>query len=289
MTRIDWEALQRKTFTILLLLVLGYLGLQAAAYFRDVLSIVVSSIILAYLLQLLVEPLSRWIPRFYAVLTVTIGFLVSIVLVVSFLIPLLVQQLRLLLISIPEKLDQLQTWLYHYQSKLAVHHFDVNLDRVYAWVFPRIERYTQHFGDNLPSFVMGSFFGFFSTAMVLVCAFYFLKDSREIKKGLLSLFPRRTQDQLDYLMVLLNSSLHHYFLGQVINASVVLVLSTLSFSLLRMDFGIIAGIVWGVLEVIPYFGTYIGIGLALVLASWQGGGLLVKILIAALIIQQLKD
>ncbi len=287
--KIDWEQLQRKALTLILLLVLAYFGWQAAIYFRDVLSIVVSGIIIAYLLQLLVDPLSRWINRLVAVVTVSLGFVVVISLFTSLLIPLVIKQLRMLFIGLPDKLDQLQGLLYHFQGKLFNHHVAISLDRIYSWIFPRIERWSTHLGDNLPGLVMGSFLGFFSTAMVLVCAFYFLKDGKEIWEGILSFFPNRTREHLDHLMLMLNSSLHQYFLGQVINAAVVLVLSTIVFSLLRMDFGVVAGSVWGILEVIPYFGTYIGIGLALILASWQGGELVLKVLIAAIIIQQLKD
>ncbi|HEY9765026.1 MAG TPA: hypothetical protein V6C82_01620, partial [Chroococcales cyanobacterium] len=94
--KIDWEQLQRKALTVILLLVLAYFGWQAAIYFRDVLSIVVSGIIIAYLLQLLVDPLSRWINRLVAVVTVSLGFVVAISLFTSLLVPLVIKQLRML-------------------------------------------------------------------------------------------------------------------------------------------------------------------------------------------------
>lgn len=286
---IDWEKLQRKVLTVFVLLVMGYFAMQAAAYFHDVLTIIVTAIIIAYLLHLVVEPLARWMPRLAAVAIVTAGFAVTAGLVVALLVPLVLQQLRMLMLGVPQKLVELQALSYQYQAKLSTHHITISLDNIYAWFFPKIERWSQHLGDNVPGLLVGSFMGFFSVAMVLVCAFYFLKDGREIWAALLSLFPMKNRERLEHLRIMLDSSLHQYFLGQVINASVVLVLSSIAFSLLRMDFGLVAGGVWGILEVIPYFGTYIGIGIALMLASWQGGSLVIKILIAALIIQQLKD
>ncbi len=287
MNTVDWSKAFYKSAAIALVMVIVYAIFLAAAYFGDVLTILVSAMLLAYVLQLAVDPLSRKIPRWLAVAIVVAAFLILAALVGAIAVPMAIDQLRLLLTNLPTELDRLQGQLDLLQAALAKRNIEADL-KLQGWILPRMEGWSQLLATHLPSILMGSFASFFSAAMVMVSAFYFLKDGPRLWKGFLELLPKRGQAQAEFFAEELDHGLNRYVRGQVLNASVVLIAAIVTLPLLGMNYGLIGGVVWGVAEVIPYFGTYVGVTTVLILAALQGG-IMVKVLIAALIIWWTKD
>ncbi len=287
MNSVDWSKAFYKAGAIALVMLIAYALFQAATFFGDVLAILVGSMLLAYVLQLAVDPLSRWMPRWLAVGAVVSTFLVLVSLVGAIAVPMALDQLRLLLANLPSELDRLQGQLDLLQAALAKRNIEAEL-KIQSWILPRIEGWSQQVAAHLPSILMGSFASFFSGAMLMVSAFYFLKDGPRLWQGLMGLLPRRIQSQAEFFAEELDHGLNRYVRGQVLNASVVLVVATVTLPLLGMNYGLIGGVVWGVAEIIPYLGTYVGVTTVLVLAALQGG-IMIKVLIAALIIWWTKD
>lgn len=284
----NWSETFFRSASILLWIGLGYVGLQAMSYLQDVLTILVSSMLVAYVLQMAVEPLSRRMPRWLAVGSVVTVFVLVTGIGVYLLVPLLVGQIQMLLGHLPAELVNAQTQLNQLSERLASRQIQADL-RLDTWLLPRLEAIGQSVATNLPGLLMGSFSGFFSLAMILVCAFYFLKDGPRLWSSVMALMPPRVATQGEYLRVELDHSLNRYLRGQLLNASVVMVAASTAFMLLGMDYGIVAGLIWGIAEIIPYFGLYIGLGTALCLAALQGGAVLGKVLFAGLLIWWIKD
>lgn len=284
----NWSETFYKLASSLLILVLCYIGWQATGYFQDLLTVLVSAILVAYVLQMAVEPLSRRVPRWLAVLLVVAGFVVTAGAAVSLAVPLVLNQVQMLLVQLPAGIENLQGQLDLLNKYLASRHLRADF-RIDAWVLPRLEGIGQNVAGNLPGLLMGSFSGFFSAAMILVCSFYFLKDGSRLWRGLLDALPSRVALQAVYLQVELDQSLNRYVRGQLINAGVVLAAASTAFSLLGMNYGIVAGLIWGLAEIIPYFGLYLGLGTAVFLAMLQGGPVVGKVLVAGLIIWWTKD
>lgn len=284
----DWATTCYQLASLLLAIALGYVGLLAASYLQDVLTIVVSAMLVAYLLQMAVDPLSRRMPRLLAIGVVVVAFVVVAVLGLSWGGPPLVAQIQMLIGHLPVDMENLQSQLNHLNERLASRHIVVDL-RVNTWIIPRLEGIGQNVATNLPGILMGSFSSFFQVAMILVCAFYFLKDGTRMWRSLMDLMPDRAALQADYLRVELDQSLGRYLRGQLINAGLVMVTASTVFSLLGMTYGIVAGLIWGSCEIIPYFGLYLGLGTSLLLAGMQGGAVFGKVLVAGLLIWWTKD
>lgn len=287
MNAVDWAKAFHKSAAIALGMLIAYGLFQAAAYFGDVLTILVGSMLLAYVLQLAVDPLSRRMPRWAAVGVVVTSFLVLLTLVGAIAVPMALDQLRLLLANLPSEIDRLQGQLDLLQASLAKRNIEADL-KLQGWILPRLEGWSQQLAAHLPSILMGSFASFFSGAMLMVSAFYFLKDGPKLWQALLGLLPKRLQAQAEFFAEELDKGLNRYVRGQVLNASVVLIAASITLPLLGMNYGLIGGVVWGVAEVIPYFGTYVGVTTVLILAALQGG-VMIKVLVAALIIWWTKD
>ncbi|HEY9856726.1 MAG TPA: AI-2E family transporter [Stenomitos sp.] len=284
----NWSESFFRSATFLLWIGLGYVALQAMAYMQEVLTVLVSAMLVAYVLQMAVEPLSRRMPRWLAVGLVVALFVLVAGIGVSLLVPLLVGQIQMLLGHLPGELVNVQAQLNQLSERLASRQIQADL-RLDTWLLPRLEGLGQNVATNLPGLLMGSFSGFFSTAMILVCAFYFLKDGPRLWRSVMALMPPRVATQGEYLRIELDHSLNRYLRGQLLNASVVMLAASMSFTLLGMDYGIVAGLIWGTAEIIPYFGLYLGLGTALSLAALQGGAIFGKVLFAGLLIWWIKD
>jgi predicted PurR-regulated permease PerM len=287
MNGIDWSRAFYKTGAIALGMVIAYGLFRAAAYFGDVLTILVGSMLLAYVLQLAVDPLSRRMPRLLAVALVVLTFIVLASLVGAIAVPMAIDQLRLLLANLPSELDRIQGQLDLLQAALAKRNIETELN-LQGWILPRLDGWSQQLAAHLPSLLIGSFASFFGGAMLMVSAFYFLKDGPRLRQGLRGILPKRAQAQFDFFAEELDHGLNRYVRGQILNASVVLIAASVTLPLLGMSYGFIGGVIWGVAEVIPYFGTYVGVTTVLILAALQGG-VVIKVLVAALIIWWTKD
>lgn len=285
---IDWARAYYQTATIALLLALGYVLLRVVAYMADVVTILVTALLVAYVLQLAVDPLSRRMPRLLAAVLVVVGVLVMVSAAAALLVPLLFSQVRDLLASLPEALSRIQVSTVQFQDWLASRDIKVDV-QMQSWLMPRLQEISSWFTGNVGGFLASGFFSAFSVAMTVVCSFYLLLDSGRLWASFTHMLPPAAALTADYFRVELDKSLNNYFRGQVINASVVLAAATIAFNLLGMEYGVVGGLVWGVCEIIPIFGTYVGIGTCILLALLQGGGIVWKVLLAALIIQQIKD
>lgn len=286
--RHDWTETFFKLATFMLVAALAYVGLTTLTYLRDVLTIVISAMLVAYVLQLAVEPLSRRMPRWLAVTLVVLSVFVALTLVLALIVPMVIGQVQQLVANLPQDLDHVQAQLTQISQQLEARRMRVDL-RLDSWILPRLASLGQSAANNLPGLVMGSFTGFLTTAMILVCAFYFLKDGEQQWRNLMALLPERAASQANYYRIELDKSLAHYLRGQLLNAGVVFVSASMAFTLLGMEYGIVAALIWGTAEIIPYFGLYLGLGTSLLLAALQGGPVVGKVLLAGLVIWWVKD
>jgi len=285
---VDWAKAYYQTATIALLLAIGWVALEILKYLGDVATILVSALLVAYVLQLVVDPLSKRMPRTLAVALVFLGVVIVLAGVGAVLVPLVIAQVRDLVTSLPEALSRAQAGTEHLQEWFATRNIRVDV-QLQSWLMPRLQEASSYLTGNMGWFLASGFFSAFSVAMTIVCSFYFLLDSQRLWAGVSRLLPAPAALTLEYFRIELDKSLNNYFRGQVINASVVMVAATVAFSVLGMEYGVVGGLVWGTCEIIPMFGTYIGVGVCLLLALLQGGGIWWKVLLAAIVIQQIKD
>ena len=88
---------------------------------------------------------------------------------------------------------------------------------------------------------------------------------------------------------IINVTFSKYIHGQLIEASIVAVLSTIVLTILGFDYAIVIGIICGIFNLIPYIGPFIGILIAAVLALFSGEILMVIATIIGLMIVQQID
>ncbi|MEB3236794.1 MAG: AI-2E family transporter [Candidatus Sericytochromatia bacterium] len=285
-----WSRRFHHVGTVALWLGLAWMAQQALSYLGDTVAILVAALLLAYVLQMAVDPLSRRMSRFSAILVVLLGVVTVLVAIGYLFVPLVVHQVQELINALPGAVGRLEVTMADLQEALAHRNIRVRLDPS-AWLLPRIESVTSWLTGNLGGVVASGVLNLFNLAMTLVCAFYLMKDGNKLWAEARPFLPQRWWDRLDALGREMDRGLAGYFRGQLINASIVLVAAMVAFNLppVQMRYGVVAAAFWGLCEIVPMFGSYVGIGTAVLLALLEGGGIWWKALVVAVIIQQIRD
>lgn len=129
-------------------------------------------------------------------------------------------------------------------------------------------------------------------SIIPVYLFFILNGKRNIWKDIdkqLNFLPRERRDDLIFLIKQFSDILIAFFRGQIIIGLLLGLVLAVGFGLVGLKFGILLGFVLGLLNIIPYLGTMIGLITVLPLAYLQEGGdpLLVGLSLLVFIIGQL--
>lgn len=138
--------------------------------------------------------------------------------------------------------------------------------------------------------VIGGLVSFF---VGLVASVYLLKD-KEFFTMLWERFLSLTMKQKPHGMVAeilsdINNVLATFIKGALVDSLLVAFLSSLTLSLLKVNYGVLIGIVAGVLNIIPYFGPFLGMIPAFFAAFFSGGLLHAAAAVGSLLLVQQLD
>jgi predicted PurR-regulated permease PerM len=121
-----------------------------------------------------------------------------------------------------------------------------------------------------------SVFGFFtSVAIIPIYLFFFLLSSGDPTKNLgaqLTFLRAGPREDLVFLVREFIAIVVSFFRGQLIIGLIMGALLALGFSVIGLKFGLFIGLMLGILNIVPYLGTIIGLSVALPLAFLQGEG-----------------
>ncbi|MCF7686754.1 MAG: AI-2E family transporter [Cephaloticoccus sp.] len=131
-------------------------------------------------------------------------------------------------------------------------------------------------------------------AIVPIYLFFFLLSRGEPTHDLgdhLSFLSRSVRDDVIFLVDQFIAIVVSFFRGQLLIGLIMGSLLALGFTLVGLKFGLFIGLVLGILNIIPYLGTMIGLAVTLPLAFFQPGGgwqLLGLVLLVKIIVQNIE-
>lgn len=140
----------------------------------------------------------------------------------------------------------------------------------------------QGFGNNLINIVLG-----------FIIAFYFLIDAEYFKdlwqRFVALFFKSRHYDRFSGYMDDVNAVVSSFIRGQLLDALIVGILSSIALYAIGLDFAVFVGMTSGLFNIIPYFGPLIGSVLAVIVALLGGSIKQAVLAIIVLIIVQQID
>ncbi len=285
-----WPPLQR-------LLIIGLSGpllalnlwilFQVFRYFEHLIALVTISAILAFLLNYPV----RFIERFYrsrsqAVIVVLLFTLALLVILGITLVPMVIDQFTQLLKNIPawleasnDNLDKLDTWA-------RARRLPINLKSISDRFSTRIESQVQVLATEVVGFAIGTLSGLFDTVLVIVLAFYMLLYGASLWQGIIRIVPPKIGLPLSESLRL---NFQNFFISQILLGLFIVATLIPIFLALKVPFALLFALLIGVAELVPFIGATLGIGLVTILVMLNSFWLGVRVAVAAIIMQQIKD
>ena len=264
---------------LLLVVVFVYMGLWLVS---PVMGPAAISLLIAYLANPLVQRLERRGMKREVVIALIIGGL-TLLMVVGLLIvlPFLVREVQLLLERGPAYAERAvaaaNTLLIELGSRVGLN-LEGDLNEVLArndvdmqMVASRLMELTRNLSKG---FFVGTanFIGFIlSMTLVPVFAWYLMLEFEQIKASSMELVPRIYQKTVSEHARQINVALSGFIRGQILVCGILAVLYTLGLLLVGIDFAVLIGVTAGILFIVPYVGTLLGMAAGGVMALVEFG------------------
>ncbi len=260
---------------------------QVFRYFEHLITVLSISAILAFLLNYPV----RFIERFYrsrsqAVIVVLLLTLALLVILGITLVPIVIDQFTQLLNNIPTWLETSSNNLEKFDAWARARRIPIDLNDFTTRLNARIESQVQVVATQVFGFALGTLSGLLDTILVIVLAFYMLLYGASLWQGLVRLLPPQFGIPFSESLRL---NFQNFFISQILLGLFIVATLTPIFLVLKVPFALLFALLIGVAELIPFIGATLGIGLVTILVMLNSFWLGIRVAIAAIIMQQIKD
>ena len=281
-----FSPIQQLLITWLLILVTGWIALKAISYMGELLSIVITAALIAFLLNYAVAGLRPFLPRTIAAGLVYLmaGFVVVIAALT--LLPLVFNQARQLVTNFPSLLDSAQDQLNTFQAWSLQYNLPFDIQLLVSLLFDRLQTQAEAIASRSLGLVVGTFNWVLDAIFILVLSFYMLIDGERVWKIITSIFSRQIRAGLT---AALKRNLQRFVSGQLLLGLFMAVTLTVAFWTLRVPFFLLFAVFIGLMEIIPFIGATLGIAAVAVVVAFIDWWLALQVLVVAVALQQVKD
>jgi predicted PurR-regulated permease PerM len=263
-----------------------WLIFKVVQYAQPLVSILVSAVLLAFLLNYPIQFLQGWgLGRGYAIASV---ILLAFSLLVGASITILPQATE----ELGELVSALPTWIQSTDQKLQIiqgwatqHHIPIYLNQWTNQFAEQLPNRLQALGDTALNLLFSALGGVSNLALTGIFAVYLLLDGEQLWNGIFQRLPSKKTAQIQRS---LQQHFQDYFTGQAIIAALMSTLLTLIFLVLRVPFPLLLGLFIGTLSVIP-FGVLFASLISALLVATDDPSFSLRILGAAIVTNQVMD
>lgn len=260
-------------------IIMWWFGWMLSAFSNLLLPLAVSGI-LALVLYPVVGFLEKrlGLPRLMAVILILALFFLTIGGLMVLLVPTLIAQVVQLMTILP---DIIASWQKDFST-----HFPELSGMIAKGMEGNGGEETPAIMEN-PGAIIMSYLGLLAGMSFVPLFLFFALLSGELLRGqaseLLSVFRKLTQKKALYFMDVFVGYVTAFFQGQLIIAMAMGSLYALSFMLIGLEFGVLIGLVLGLLNIVPFLGSLIGLLVILPMAYFQPEGGIELLALAALV------
>jgi len=277
-----------------------------AWFFSDILAYVLISAVIWFILTPLVNFLDytaikgKSLPRWFATILALLIFTSIVTAMGMFFIPKAVDQATVLTdLDVNELITKLGKHVKTLENTLVKYNISQNPEaEIEQYIKTKVVGFFGQVGDVFGyifsltgNFIVGLFAVFFIT-------FFFLKDESLVKRIIMGATPDKHLDKVARVLSNAKRLLSRYFIGLIIQVSLISALITISLTFLGIENALLIGLFAGFINVIPYIGPIIGtsFGLFVVLTAQLQLGIdvelapiLFKVLMVFLLVQALDN
>ncbi|OCR01589.1 AI-2E family transporter [Oscillatoriales cyanobacterium USR001] len=281
-----FSPVQQFLITCLLVLVTGWLTVGAIHYVAELVSILVTAGLIAFLLNYPVARLQVFLPRGLAAVLVYLAAGFVVVVIVLTIAPPVLNQGAQLAVKFPELLESGRQQLQEFQIWSADRNLPFDVQILEEQLSAKVQEQVQTILASGLGLVVGTVNWFFDLIVLLVISFYMLLDGDRVWHGLMSIFA----PEIRYVLTeTLERNLQRFISGQLLLGLFMAAALSLAFWSLHVPFFLLFAVFIGLLEVIPFIGATLGIGAVSVIVVFIDWQLALEVLGVAIALQQVKD
>lgn len=243
----------------------------ATTFFNLLMSLAISGV-LALVLHPVVDfiEIRLRLPRLLAIMVVLLVFFLGIGSLIFLLVPVVAGQVVQLMTILPDALENFQDHFSTYFPEITVMISDSmqnNDGEKSSSGLPGMEN---------PGSTIMSYLGMLaSVSFVPLFLFFALISGDSLRRQvseILSVFQKPTQQKVLYFIDVFVGYITAFFQGQLLIAVCMGTLYAISFTLLGLKFGVLIGLILGLLNIVPFLGSLIGLLVVLPMAYLQPDG-----------------
>ncbi|MEK8019563.1 MAG: AI-2E family transporter [Candidatus Parabeggiatoa sp.] len=228
------------------------------------------SVVIAYLLDGLIQGLQRWhIPRSLAVFVVYSTFVALLMFIIIVLLPLISFQLTQLVEQLPRMVVKGQKLLEDLPEKYPL----ISATQVEG-IIASIHLKVQDFGKNILSYSLSSIAAVITllvySILVPLLVFFFLKDKEKIFAWLISFLPN-DHTAANKIGLEMDAQMGNYVRGKVYEIFLVGAVAYFSFAYLNLNFASLLAVAVGLSVIVPYVGAVVVTLPVVLVAYFQWG------------------
>ncbi|MGI6328066.1 MAG: AI-2E family transporter [Dethiobacteria bacterium] len=220
-----------------------------------VIELTLISILIVYILSPIAEYLKRRLKfsHFLAVAASFLLFLLSIIILISLIVPVVQNEIQGILKDLPHYIRQIHL----IAEDLSEYLMDYELSAEFTELIPDLSSNLRSVLENVANIsisVVGSIVDMFMIAFIVL---FLLYDFQNIRNSILRYMPvKYKQYALDILQII-DQNFGGYIRGNILRCTIVGLATGIALSIAGMPYALLLGIIAGVLNVILYIGPYI--------------------------------
>lgn len=228
--------------------------------------------ILAYFFNPLVDRLVAWhLPRIIAVSIVFLFFLILFLGLIFLIVPVLEQQISILIKNIPTMAHWFMTEVWPWINQ-HFHMQEFDLSSFEKSLISQLDKGSMVLSKvwvTLSSSGMALVGFFVNLGLILVVTFYLLCDWEKVTRSMVSLIPRKHERKVIALINECGEVLGAFFRGQLLVMIFLGLIYAVGLWIVGLNVGILIGLFAGLLSIVPYLGFIVGLLLAAVASMIQ--------------------
>ena len=220
---------------------------------RDLVTPVVISIFMAYLLAPLVEAIeNRGLSRTWAVIIVFVALLLTIGLAISLLWQNVLDEIKNVLAGV--NIDNREQLVEGIREKLRAAFPGMAQSNLITDMAEKAVTYGEAFANK----TLGAFSALGEMIIIPFLTFFILKDARTLKKNIVARIPHRYFEMSLSLIHKATLQLGRFIRGQLLDAAIVGIMAMIALSLLKLRYALLIGALAGMANLIPFLGPIVG-------------------------------
>lgn len=261
----------------------------------EILEPFIFAIALSYILNPMVKYLyKKGIERFWGVLIIYLTIFIALLVISLTLIPKFTEEVKKFIEIMPKYSNDAYDFIYTICLKYNhnIESLPAELDGLKNLLrlnLNKIEGLVLDIITSATNILLNIFSKIIALILVPILTFYFLKDTEKFKRSILLTIPKFCRSSIICIAKDIDKVLGGFIRGQLIVATLIGILTTVSLLILKVQFALLVGVIAGITNIIPYFGPVVGIIPGVLFALMDGPAKAIWVIVIFTIIQQIES